>query len=483
MFKLPTIHQWQKLPSVLNKKERYFIIGFAILAILSCSSWIIVHRLNTTVVAPAYGGSFSEGIVGNPQYINPILSQANDSDRDVTELIFSGLTKYNSKGEIVPNLAEKYSIGDNGKLYEFFLRKDVKWHDGKPFNADDVIFTINTIQNPDFRSPLRVNWVGVEVERVDDYTIKFTLKNAYAPFLANTTIGIIAKHIWEKIPSTDFSLSPENLNPVGTGPYKLNKIKKDNEGFINYINLKAFGDARKRGSQILVITSGGKLEKIANQDDLPCLDIPASFPPRCALGYSFFPLLLVLAKIGVIRDQAAFIDDAIHNLRELKDSRIGYKVPKKNNLAKRIAGEIFGRLPVIYAGHDHIDAVVTRWRGQLAENSKTLSWGHLFPEMNHNEIVGWENPKRVLEECVAIILRDAADHPRVSGRMDITKRILKDNKIKVLEVSSAGKGLLARILSLVYIGDFVSFYLAILNGIDPTPVERIKIIKRELAKR
>jgi peptide/nickel transport system substrate-binding protein len=242
MFKLPTLHQWQKLPSVLNKKERCFIIGFVILAILSSSAWIITYKLKTTIVAPSFGGGFSEGIVGSPQYINPVLSQANDSDRDVTELIFSGLTKYNSKGEIVPNLAEKYSVGDNGKLYEFFLRKDIKWQDGEVFNADDVIFTINTIQNQDFRSPLRVNWIGVEVEKVDDYTIKFKLKNAYAPFLANTTVGIIAKHVWEKIPSADFSLTPENLNPVGTGPYKLNKIKKDNEGFINYINLKAFGD-------------------------------------------------------------------------------------------------------------------------------------------------------------------------------------------------------------------------------------------------
>ncbi|MDP2928612.1 MAG: bifunctional phosphoglucose/phosphomannose isomerase [Candidatus Omnitrophota bacterium] len=246
--------------------------------------------------------------------------------------------------------------------------------------------------------------------------------------------------------------------------------------------LSAYRDARSRGSRILVITSGGKLERIANQDGVPCLVVPASFPPRCALGYSFFPLLLILAKIGIIKDQAAFIDDAIHNLRKLKDSRIGYKVPEKDNLAKRMAVGILGKLPVIYAGHDHIDAVVTRWRGQLAENSKTLSWGQLFPEMNHNEIVGWENPERVLRECVAIILRDAADHPRVSKRMDITRHTLKGNRVKVLEVSSVGKELLARILSLVYIGDFVSFYLAILNRIDPTPVEKITAIKKELAR-
>jgi len=240
--KFPSLHQWQKLHSVLGKKERYFMTGFIVLIIVSLFGWIIVYKMKTTIVAPAYGGSFSEGIVGNPQYINPILSQANDADRDVAELIFSGLMEYNSKGELVPDLAEKYNIGENGKTYEFFLRKDIKWHDGKPFTADDVIFTINRIQDADFRSPLRTNWIGVEAEKIDDWAVRFKLKTQYAPFLTNTTVGIIAKHIWEKITPVNFSLAPENLEPIGTGPYKLNKIKQDKEGFVTYIGLKAFGD-------------------------------------------------------------------------------------------------------------------------------------------------------------------------------------------------------------------------------------------------
>jgi glucose/mannose-6-phosphate isomerase len=247
-------------------------------------------------------------------------------------------------------------------------------------------------------------------------------------------------------------------------------------------SLSAYHEAVSRGSSIIAITSGGKLEKAAEKDDIPCLIIPEGFPPRCALGYSFFPLLTVLAKIGIIKDQAGPIDDTIHNLRKLRDSRIGYKISHKDNPAKKMAAEIFGRLPVIYASQDHMDAVVTRWRGQFAENAKTLSSGHLFPEMNHNEIVGWQNPKKVLKECIAIILRDAADHPRISKRMDVTRDLLKRDKVKVLEVSSSGPGLLARMFSLIYIGDFVSFYLAILNGVDPTPVEKIAYLKKELAK-
>ncbi|MCX6729924.1 MAG: ABC transporter substrate-binding protein [Candidatus Portnoybacteria bacterium] len=242
MIKLPTIYQWRKFPSVLNKKERCFVMGIVVLIIVSALGWIIVHKLTTTIVAPDFGGSFTEGIVGNPQYINPVLSQASDSDRDVTELIFSGLTKYNSKGEIVPNLAQEYKIGDNGKTYEFTLRTDIKWHDGENFTADDVVFTITTIQNPEFRSPLRVNWSGVEIEKIDDYKVRFKLKTAYAPFLANTTTGIIAKHIWEKVTPANFSLVPENLEPIGTGLYQLTKINKNKDGFISYIRLEAFGE-------------------------------------------------------------------------------------------------------------------------------------------------------------------------------------------------------------------------------------------------
>jgi bifunctional phosphoglucose/phosphomannose isomerase len=247
--------------------------------------------------------------------------------------------------------------------------------------------------------------------------------------------------------------------------------------------LSAYSEAMSRGSGVIVVTSGGKLAKAAKKDDIPCLTIPGGFPPRCAIGYSFFTLLAILVKIGVIKDQAAAIDDAIHNLRILKDSKLGYKIPYKDNPAKKIAAQIFGKLPVIYGSCERTDAVVTRWRGQLAENSKTLSSGNFFPEMDHNEIVGWENPKEALKDCVAIILRDAEDHPRIAKRMDATRNILKKDKRKVLEVSSSGAGLLSRIFSLIYIGDFVSFYLAILNGSDPTPVEKITMIKKEMAKK
>lgn len=240
--RFPSWYQWQKVPSVLTKKERYFILGLLILAIISLFGWMISYNLKHTMLVPNYGGSFSEGIVGNPQYINPILSQTNDADRDLSELIFSGLMKYNGIGELIPDLAEQYSIDNDGKIYEFFLKKNIKWHDGEPFTAEDVLFTISTIQNPDYRSPLRVNWSGVEVEKVDDWTIRFKLKTPYAPFLSNTTVGIAPSHIWKSVLPEKFLLAAENLAPIGTGPYQLKKIKKDKEGFVSSVELGAFGE-------------------------------------------------------------------------------------------------------------------------------------------------------------------------------------------------------------------------------------------------
>jgi len=238
--KIPSWNQWKKLLSVLNKKERYILSGLFLILIISLITFILIINFKDTTLVPKYGGSFEEGIVGNPQYLNPVLSETSDADRDITQLIFSGLMKYNSKSELVPDLAEKYSIDSSGKTYDFFLRKDIKWHDNEPFTADDVIFTINTIQNPEYRSPLRINWTGVETEKIDDYTIRFKLKTPYAPFLTNTSVGILPKHIWENIAPERFALDENNLLPIGTGPYKFKKIKKDKEGFVDFIELESF---------------------------------------------------------------------------------------------------------------------------------------------------------------------------------------------------------------------------------------------------
>ena len=246
--------------------------------------------------------------------------------------------------------------------------------------------------------------------------------------------------------------------------------------------LSAYKDARSRGARVVAITSGGKLKKLAIDDRFPVLSIPGGLPPRCALGLSSFTFLSVLMKLGLVKDKKSQIDRTIKTLQNLKDENIGRLVPEKKNQAKLIARKLYLKYPVIYAGQDHIDAVATRWRGQLAENSKTISSHHLIPEMNHNEIVGWKNPAKILKNFIVVMLKDSGDHLRISKRMKITRKMIESLNVKTIEVESVGKELLERIFSLVYIGDFVSFYLAILNREDPTPVEKIKYLKKELAK-
>ena len=246
--------------------------------------------------------------------------------------------------------------------------------------------------------------------------------------------------------------------------------------------ISAYKDARAKGARLVAITSGGEIAKMASADNVPLITIPGGLPPRCALGYSFFPSLVLLSKLGIVADKGRDIKKAINLMGRLRDEEIGPQVAEKDNQAKSLARRIHGRYPIIYGGADRIDTVAVRWRGQLAENSKTISSSHVFPEMNHNEIVGWENPEGVLKRFVVICLRDVQDHERIKKRMDITRSIIEKEGVSVIEAESTGDSALERIFSLVYTGDFVSFYLAVLNGVDPTPVDRIAYLKKELAK-
>ncbi len=244
--------------------------------------------------------------------------------------------------------------------------------------------------------------------------------------------------------------------------------------------VSAYMDARSRRAKIIAVTSGGRLRALAEKDSVPMIELPPGLQPRCAVGYLFFPILKALSKVGVISDRSRDVREAVKTLEALRRRQIGSRLPESRNIAKRIAHRLHGKFPVIYGSSDFTDCMVTRWRGELAENAKQLSSGHLFPEMNHNEIAGWENPSKALKSFIAVFLRDTGDHPRVSKRMDITVRILKRGLFEVIEVRPPGKTSLARLFSFLYIGDFVSFYLAILNMTDPTPVERIAYLKKEL---
>jgi glucose/mannose-6-phosphate isomerase len=242
----------------------------------------------------------------------------------------------------------------------------------------------------------------------------------------------------------------------------------------------AHREALKRKARIICISSNGATAQLARKARSPLITVPGGLPPRAALGYAFFPLLITLAKLGLIRNKQKEIKET----RALLEAKAEvYVLPDPaSNPALALATALQHRIVICYSSTERFDTVNTRWRGQIAENSKSLAFGHVFPEMNHNELVGWKVLTEVMREMHVVVLRDKADHPRVQMRMGITREVLSAYTDHITEVWSEGNGLLARMFSLITLGDWVSYYMAILHGENPTPVAVINYLKSELGK-
>lgn len=180
----------------------------------------------STVLVPDRGGVFREGVAGDPQYLNPLLCQTHEVDQDLCALLFRGLTRLDQSGQVVPDLAETWSVTPDGLTYTFRLKPNQLWHDGQPVTADDVVFTVGMMQSPETPvvPDLAELWRTVEVERVDDLTIRFMLTQPFAPFLDYTSIGLLPKHIWQEVPPAELASSPLNATPVGTGPMRAVQV-------------------------------------------------------------------------------------------------------------------------------------------------------------------------------------------------------------------------------------------------------------------
>lgn len=199
-------------------------------------AWKVNHLF--LVPIPAHGGSISEGVVGLPRSINPVLAFT-DVDRDLSNIIYAGLMKY-EHGELVADSVEKYSVSEDGLTYTFTLKDNLRFHDGESLTTDDVEFTIQKIQDGALKSPKRADWANVTIKKNSPSEIQFILKQPYSPFLNNTTIGILPKHIWKNVDADQFIFSQYNIEPIGSGPYKLKAIKRDSGGIPQYYNLVPF---------------------------------------------------------------------------------------------------------------------------------------------------------------------------------------------------------------------------------------------------
>jgi peptide/nickel transport system substrate-binding protein len=204
-----------------------------------------------------------EGEIGSPRFINPLLA-ATDADRDLTNLVYSGLMRQGPKGEPIPDLAEKFEVDATGLNYTFHLRPELTWHDGTVITADDVIFTIDKVKDPRVASPSRSLWDGIRVEKVDELTVKFKLTSPRPTFLELATLGILPKHLWNKFDEETFSLNQFNTESIGSGPYQISDITKNSEGLPIYYDLTSFANFALGQAKIKNI----RLRFYPNQDAL-----------------------------------------------------------------------------------------------------------------------------------------------------------------------------------------------------------------------
>lgn len=230
----------KKLWEIFTGVEKKLLLVFVLLLLASITALIVENRQNRVVV-PKRGGTYIEGLVGSPAHLNPLLSSVSAVDADLTRIVYAGLLKFDNKLNLLPDLAESLpQISPNGRDYTLKLRSNIFWHDGAAITADDVVFTIKAIQNRELQSTLLNSWSRVDVQKLDGQTVKISTREPSATFISNLTVGILPKHIWENVPADSFALSKFNLEPVGSGPFRVTEIKRGRAGEIRSITFKPF---------------------------------------------------------------------------------------------------------------------------------------------------------------------------------------------------------------------------------------------------
>ena len=244
--------------------------------------------------------------------------------------------------------------------------------------------------------------------------------------------------------------------------------------------LSSFESVLKTDAKKLVMTTGGKLGKMAEANRIPIFKIEYKAQPRAALGFSFIPTLGILQKLGFIKDRSADVAEAVQALEKLS-AKLEEKSPVKSNPAKQLAQRLYGCLPVVY-GAGITAEVAHRWKTQLNENAKSWAFYEVFPELNHNATVGFTLPREVALKIRVVLLRSPTFNARIKLRYDVTSELLKQSGVAYEFVDGEGQSPLAQMVSLVSIGDYVSYYLALLYKVDPSPVKVIEYLKERLSK-
>lgn len=327
---------------VFTGAEKLLLLLFVLMLVGGIAGLSFQNRGSGSTV-PKVGGDMTEGLVGTPLRINPLLASANDVDTDLSRIVYAGVLKFDPNLNLVPDLAESFpEIKSDGKEYIIKLRTNLTWHDGQALTADDVVFTYQLIQNSDYQSPLRLSWNRVDVEKVDEYTVRLVTRESSATFITNLAVGILPKHIWENVTAESFALSHFNLEPIGSGPYQVSEIKRARGGEVRSIIFKPFDNYHAEGPFIKTLT----FRFYHTTDEL----IEAYHGKEiAAVGYVPFDKSLFIEAKAKLQQyflllpqyQAVFIN-RVKNPAALEDVRVRMALARSTD-KKKIIEEVFGK--------------------------------------------------------------------------------------------------------------------------------------------
>ena len=334
--KWPKKGQWLAFLIAISRTERIILFFLLILGLGAGVSWWRISYLENTKVVPTKGGILREVMVGQPQSLNPLFALLNDADRDISELIFAGLLKYDQEGSLIKDLAKDYKISKDGKIYEFTLEDNLFWSDGEEITTQDIVFTIESVRNPEVQSPLRLIWQEVKVEKTDNKTIKFILPNPYPPFLENFTFKILPYHIFNEVSPQAFILEPPQ-NLTSSGQFEIKVIEKDSENKIRKIILERNPNFHGKASFLEKI----EITFIPTTGDFPTWKNKAlSFAGISSEQKSIFKENFNIYKLSVPRYFALFLNQnkSILSQKEVREA-LAFATPKNEIIEKILLGE------------------------------------------------------------------------------------------------------------------------------------------------
>ncbi len=426
---IPSTSQLKHITKLLSKREKLiiYLAGFLLLINIVFLGNYLFNQYFVSVAKS--GGVHVEGVLGLPRFINPLYSIDRDVDSDLSYLIFSSLFTYNNQGEIVGDLVKDWEMSDDELEYTVYIKEDVKWHSGEDLKADDILFTFYLMKNPDFRSPWQRNLAGIDLEKIDDYTLKFIIQEPYAPLLELLTFGILPRFAWEATNSDFILLSDLNLKPIGSGPYKFKSLTRNTGGEIREYRLELneyYYGKRPYINEILFkffFDYPQLLQALNNQEVDAVSYLPANFISQIVAKNSFNIHNLALPQIN-----ALFFNQSIDYL---KDENIRKALAISLNRDKLIEKAVYnfadrsdGPLPISNIAYNNNLNPLAYSLSQAKELLSQSGWTII----NYNDLDEEEN----------VVLRDKIKEYSEENDIDINKKYLvnkEEEKILVIELS------------------------------------------------